>query len=726
MVRAAILLLSAACLPAFAGSVTLFTSLPNAAVSKAIQLDAAGNIYLAGTIPSPSLHDPSDAFVAKLSADGSKVLYFTTISGSSGDNAAGIALGSDGSAYVVGSTGSSDFPVTPGAFQTTFNLQGASQGFLVKVNPSGTAVYASYIGGSVFTQATGIALDKMGAAYITGTGGPAYPPGSNQPIQGFVLKLDPSLTVQQLSVYGYGGGQIVLDSQNDIYLAGVAAPSGSAPPFMLPALPAGAFQTTHNANFCYQSSGPGGAFAQFCQYQLVAKLDPVGKLLWATYVTGTWGAIPAGMAVDATGNVIVAGTTNSSDYPVTVDAFQTAYNAAGPHAPNNTGNTGPPNATGYVTKVAAGGTALLWSTYFGGSSQDQITGMAVSPSSEIFLSGRAASSDLFFADTPDGCLPSANQVLGFVARLTPDGASIAATVPIQGAPDCLYVNCIDLSSYALGWPIALRPSGAAVVAGSNGTVASVDFSTSPRVACLTDPADNAQLASVAPGQLLSVFGADIAPAAPFIPPGGLAPSTSSFGVFFNGIPAPILYSSGQQINVQVPFEIAGATSVQMQLVSQKITNPVSETRTLAMVQRQPSIYLSPAALLSQIAGYSSCGGQTVFGQTAVALNEDGILNDCTHPATAGRPVTIFLNGFGPMTPALSTGTIASAPPVSLTPSLDPGPFTGTLVLATTTNPGSITGLARVQAQDGGQSTLFNGASLAGVPTRERVILIWIR
>ena len=98
------------------------------------------------------------------------------------------------------------------------------------------------------------------------------------------------------------------------------------------------------------------------------------------------------MSVDSSGNVIVAGTTNSADYPVTPGAFQTAYTASGQSGFDSTTVTfGPPDSTGYVTKVAAGGASILWSTYFGGSSQDQITGMAVMASGDILLSGRAAS-----------------------------------------------------------------------------------------------------------------------------------------------------------------------------------------------------------------------------------------------------------------------------------------------------------------------------------------------
>jgi uncharacterized protein (TIGR03437 family) len=737
-------LFTAASIPTFAGNVKLLSSLPNSAVSRAMQVDAAGNIYLTGSLtprnPKDS-QDTSDIFVAKVSADGSKVLYFTTLGASFAEAGAAIAVAPDGSAYLAGSTGSNDFPVTAGAFETTFDMAGASQGFLVKLNPAGAVVYATYINGKSYTQITGIALGNRGEVFLTGLGGPDYPVSSGQAAQGFLLKLDAGLSKVLWSIYGYGGGLMALDTQSNIYLAGNAQPNSGGPVYTLPTLPSTAFQSTHVAKICTAGGGPGGSYAQFCSYQFIVKLDPTGKLLWDTYVTGTYGAIPAGMAVDSAGNVIVAGTTNSDDYPVTPGAFQTAYPAAAPQLIPQLGPfnyyMGPPNATGYVTKVNATGTGLIWSTYFGGSFQDQITGMAVSPAGDIVLSGRAGSSDLVMADTPVACRPSANQVLGFVARLAADGASAGATQLVDGVPDCLYLSCNNLAGYQRGWPLALRPDGTAVVAGANGSLASIDFSASSRIACLADPADYAQLSSVTPGQLIAIFGMDLGPAIAYIPKGGVAQSTSTFGVFFDGIPAPILYSSAQQINIQVPYEItvaapgtvSGSTppgTVQMRVVSNQIPNPVSETRTLGVVDRQPSIFLSQAALTSPFPTFSVCGGATAFGQAALALNQDGTVNDCANPAIAGSKVTVFLNGSGAVTPALGTGVIAPSPAVALTPSLTPGPFTGTTVIATTSVPGSITGLAQVTLQGGGQSVLLNGPTLDGTALRERVILIWTR
>ena len=681
-----------------------------------MQLDAAGNIYLTGTVVKAGTQSATNVFIAKVSADGLKLAYFTVITGSSSaDVPAAIAIGPDGSAYVAGSTQSVNFPVTPGAFQTTYIQPSGSQGFLVKVDPAGTVVYASFIPG-VFTTVTGMALGKAGEVYLTGTGGPDYPVNSGPPQQGFILKLDANLTKVLLSTYGYGGGLIALDAQGNIYVAGSASPNIVPTPggqsFPLPPMPAGAFQTTLNGVVCSAGGGgPSPGFQRFCTYQYVAKLDPAGKLIWGTYVNGRYGAIPAGISVDGAGNVIVAGTTNSADYPVTPGAFQTAYTASGRLGFDYTTATfGPPDSTGFVTKVAAGGASLIWSTYFGGSSQDQITGMAVTPSGEILLSGRAASDDLVFVDTPSGCRPSPNQVLGFVGSLAADGAAAGATQLVQGAPECLYINCMaGLAAYQTGWPLAARGDGTAVVAGANGVLASVDGTPGGRIACVIDVADNAQLTSVAPGQVISVFGAHVAPPAPFLPPGGAAQSTENFGVFFNGVPAPVIYSAAQQINVQVPFDIAGASSVQMRVVSLSVTNPFIETRTLAVAAREPAIFLSAAALESPLPGFSTCGGAKVLGQTAVALNADGTLNDCTNPAPAGTPVTVFVNGAGP-TPV---------------PSFDPGPFTGTTLIGQQPVPGAITGIVQVQVRPGGP-TLLNGASLGGVPLRERVIQVWTR
>jgi hypothetical protein len=114
MARFLAFLLSFSALSQLRASVQLLATLPNGASPTATQLDAAGNIYVAGSFV-PANKNFLSAFVAKLSADGSKLVYFTVLAGSDNDVAASLAVGSDGSASVVGSTVSPDFPVTAGA-----------------------------------------------------------------------------------------------------------------------------------------------------------------------------------------------------------------------------------------------------------------------------------------------------------------------------------------------------------------------------------------------------------------------------------------------------------------------------------------------------------------------------------------------------------------------------------------------------------------------------------
>ena len=116
MSRLLALLLSFCAVSQLRGSARLLATLPSGASPTATQLDAAGNIYVVGTLV-PANKNFISAFVAKLSSDGSKVLYFTVLAGSDNDTAAALAVGPDGSAYVVGNTLSPDFPVTPGALQ---------------------------------------------------------------------------------------------------------------------------------------------------------------------------------------------------------------------------------------------------------------------------------------------------------------------------------------------------------------------------------------------------------------------------------------------------------------------------------------------------------------------------------------------------------------------------------------------------------------------------------
>jgi len=710
-------------LPAFAGQASLFPRQPDGTHIAAIQIDSAGNIYIAGVITS-STGGPAiltDAFVAKFSGDGSP-LYRTVLAGSAGDRASAIALGTDGSVYVAGTTSSNDFPITSGALQPALRVASGGQAFLAKLSPSGQIQAATYFGGSARTSGSAIAIANSGEVCFTGTSsGDGFPatPGNTGSGNGFFLaKFDASLGNLLFATLAYGGSVMTLDPQGNIYIAGAAAPVGGNLP--LQTTP-GAFQSSVQVRTC---RGGGIVFID-CDYQFVQKLDPTAtRLSYATFLAGRFGATPAGIAVDAAGNAIVAGTTNSADYPVTAQALQSSYSANAAPPPDLIPlrpTTNPPPATGYITKLNATGTGLIWSTFFGGSVQDAISSVVVDPNGYVYIAGQANSDNLpgLSASAPEGCKPTANQGLGFVARLSPDGTSLSPAQLIYGAPSCTYAACFPNTQRTSSdaWALAVKPGGSAIAAGANGAIASVELFGFERLACLTDPADNVQIATITPGQVLSIFGSRLTLSRGEVPPGGSASSFRGVTVTFNGVDAAILYTSGEQINIHVPYEIAGQDSVEMQVVSLGAL----ERKMFPVVQRQPSVFLSPDALLSDVPGYSYCGNAFSRAQHALAFNADGTLNTCLNAAPPGSTVTIFMNGLGPTQPPQSSGTIAAGPPVAIAPGAD-----GSGILATTTFPGAISGVARVQVQLQPTSTGFVEVApmVAGVPSRESVV-IWV-
>jgi uncharacterized protein (TIGR03437 family) len=231
---------------------------------------------------------------------------------------------------------------------------------------------------------------------------------------------------------------------------------------------------------------------------------------------------------------------------------------------------------------------------------------------------------------------------------------------------------------------------------------------------IADPADNAKLVSVAPGQLLTLYGTNLAPE-------GIAPSTGGFPTFFNGvtvtfngIAAPILYTAANQINLQVPYEIAGQSQVTMDVSSQSISPAVSESYILSVAERQPSIFVGAASYDAPIFDIATCNGTSIAGLQPLAFNADGSANSCANPAAAGSTVTIFLNGLGVTTPAQLT---ISAVTGSTTP------------LPTETLPGEIASVVQVQVTVASPSSALTLEVLDNSGTVFRVrgpgVAIWV-
>jgi hypothetical protein len=344
-----------------------------------IAVDAAGHAYVTGFAESANLPTTlgafqttsggaTDAFVTKLNPAGSGLVYSTYLGGSSFEEGSGIAVDAAGNAYVTGSTYSADFPTTPGSYQPT--LAGDQDAFMTKLNSTGSGLlYSTYLGGSGPDVGRGIVVDTAGSAYVTGdTSSTDFPttPGAFQPAfdglqDAFVIKLNPSGSALAYSTYlggsdGESSGLIAVDTAGSAYVTG----------------------TTRSADF---PTTPGAFQPAFggVQDAFVIKLTPSGSaLVYSTYLGGSGTEVGWGIAVDAAGNAYVTGATGSTNFPTTSGAFQSTL-------------AGVENA--YVTKVAPTGSALLYSTYLGGSSGESSYSIAVDMAGNAYVTGGTGSSD---------------------------------------------------------------------------------------------------------------------------------------------------------------------------------------------------------------------------------------------------------------------------------------------------------------------------------------------
>jgi len=377
----------------------------------------------------------------ELVIDPAVLVYCGYIGGSGDDQANGIAVDSAGNAYVTGQTLSTGatFPVTVGP-DLTYN-GGGNDAFVAKVNVGGTAlVYCGYIGGDQPDNGFGIAVDSAGNAYVTGltqstqatfpvTVGPDLTYNGNTE-DGFVAKVNASGTA--LDYCGYIGGSnldhgngIAVDSSGNAYIVGQTAQNfGTFPVTVGPDL-------THNG---------GGNDAY------VAKVNASGTALdYCGYIGGNGSDRGLGIAVDSAGNAYVTGLTQSTEasFPVTIGP-DLIYNGS---------------QDGFVAKVNAGGTALDYCGYIGGSNLDQGNGIAVDSAGNAYVTGNTFSTEATFPVTvgPD-LIYNGNQD-GFVAKVNAGGTALDYCGYIGGSS----------SSGDSGAGIAVDSAGNAYVTGLTGS-----------------------------------------------------------------------------------------------------------------------------------------------------------------------------------------------------------------------------------------------------------------
>ncbi|MEP7286189.1 MAG: SBBP repeat-containing protein [Chloroflexota bacterium] len=408
-----------------------------------IAIDSSSNAYITGETDSDNFPTTvgalqttlagSDAFVVKLNATGTGLVYSTYLSGVNSGDSIKIAVDSSGNAYITGFTQSTNFPTTRGAFQTIYG--GLGDAFVVKLNTTGSGLlYSTYLGGSDVDEGAGIAIDSSGNAYITGftqsTNFPTTAGAFQTTLAGpdaFVVKLNATGSELLYSTYLGGsdvevGFRVAVDSSGNAYVLGWTI-SDNFPTTV------GAFQTVYG--------GLGDAF--------VVKLNTTGSgLLYSTFLGGTNGDDKGyGIAVDSSGSAYVTGYTQSTNFPTTVGAFQTVYSSY----------------DAFVVKLNANGTGLIYGTYLGGSNVDVGYGIAVDSSGNAYVTGEAG---LGFPTTVGAFQTTFGGGGGdaFVVKLSATGNALAYSTYLGGG--------VGGSNVDVGYGIAVDSSGSAYVTGEAG------------------------------------------------------------------------------------------------------------------------------------------------------------------------------------------------------------------------------------------------------------------
>jgi hypothetical protein len=412
-------------------------------VGLGVAVDAAGEVYVTGFTYSgdfpitvgalrASFVGDSKAFVLKLNPAGNGLIYSTFLGGSGDDYGAGIAVDAAGEAHIAGYTDSIDFPTTTGAFQQSYG-GGSYDGFLAKLNAAGSAlVYATYLGGFGNDTAAGVALDPAGNIYMTGQTQSANFPTLNpvqaigSEIDAFVVKMNASGQIQYSTYLGgtgvSGGTGIAADAAGNAYVTGFT----DTPDFPVTS---NAYQAVNNGSY--------NAF--------VAVLNASGSSIsGATYLGGSGQNAGYSIALGGSGNIFIAGSTNSIDFPVYA-ATQPTFNGGG---------------DAFVAEFNKQLTSLVYATYFGGSGNDVAAGIAADSSGNAYITGWTGSgqSSVGLPVTPGAFQPiGMGGIDAFIAKFAVSGGPLACTT---STPQVLNVQAG--SSSALVGDLLLNCTGGTI------------------------------------------------------------------------------------------------------------------------------------------------------------------------------------------------------------------------------------------------------------------------
>jgi len=615
-----------------------------------------------------------------------EVVFENVFGGSGNTSAAAIALDPDGNIYTAGETGSPDFP-TQNPIQSK-NHSTYQTAFVTKWTPDGSQLlYSTYLGGSFYDAATGLAIDSSGNAYIAGITSSADFPVTASAFQqklagssnAFVAKLTPDGSRLLYSTYLGGGserlGGIAVDIGGDAVVTG-ATNSANFP------LTPNAFQSTLVPGCTL--GPPSGAPADGAAF--VSKIaSDGGSLLFSTLFGGTCGTIAQAIALDADGEAWIAGATAAKNLPVTANALQSQFGGG--------------FIDGFVARFSAAG-GLGYASYLGGSGWDWIDGIAIDSSGNVYLGGisnglsQPASPGAFqpatgifscIFDTFPG--PPVIEGSAFIARLNPDASAVSGLTYLGNQCATRVIVAVDPSGVpwfagATGLPtvspfqigvggimgkltpdfrqltfstysdavnsLALDSNGIGYIAGwsfpggsypESAYVARID----PTLSSISldqvllsgiGPSSGNDLIA-APGAVVRLLGKNLGPAA--VTPGivnadgFVATSVAGVQVNFGAIPAPLLSVSASEIDCVVPFETAAPTTTISVQYNNAQSNPVK---------------MSVASIALQVLD---------------VFNEDFSVNSASNPAGAGSIMSLYIAGMGQTMPPSVDGQVNQPP-----------------------------------------------------------------
>lgn len=624
----------------------------------AIAVDSSGNAYITGMTNSSNfpLANPyqaqfggmggqgfvrtGDAFVAKLNPTGTKLLYSTYLGGSRDDAGLAIAIDNSGNAYVAGATASMNFPTTANAYQSIlrgvggeplhasgFTTWDPGDAFVAKFDPTGSQLlYSTFLGGTSDDAALSIALDSSNNVYIGGcTVSYDFPTTSgafqrtfggiemqNKGLNfgdGFVAKLNIGAAQLAYSTYFGGNGDdcvnsIAVDGTGSVYMTGSTSS-------MHLQTTAQAFQPLYSGYSLLPK-----IISQLLGDAFVAKLNPAGSALdYLTYLGGSQNDAGTAIAVDSAGNAYVTGFTDSTNFPIIGAALQTKFGGDGNVAQKML------YGDAFLTIVNPTGTAVLYSSYFGGSSDDAAAGLCLDAADNVYITGVTVSPNLTTTSN--------------AAQKSYGGKGLNGGFTFERG-DAFYARFTGFSSS--------NPPQITKVANAEG-----------------------ESLTIAPNTWVEIKGAALSAtmrtweSADFV--GNLLPTAlDGVSVTMNGEKAFVYYISAAQINVLTPPDLPSGT---VQVVVNN-ANGGSASYPVTSQPLSPSLFIvgsGPYVLATHLSNVGNCASTAAYCLVGPASLYPGQ----STPAMGGETIVLYANGFGVVAPPVTSGSLTQMGTLPLKP-----------------------------------------------------------